>query len=147
MAYITNSDIEERLGPAKYLGLTDDEATGAPDTGRVTEAREGAEGEVDSYLARQYRVPVNLTAYPELESVLKSIALDLAEYRLHARRPPVPFAVTQKHDYAVLWLRRVAEAEILLPAESAVTENDARAPIAETLGEPRVFTRDELAGL
>lgn len=147
MSYITNSEIEERLGPAKYLGLTDDEATGTPDTGRVTEAREGAEGEVNSYLARHYRVPIDLTAYPELDAVLKSVVLDLAEYRLHARRPPVPFAVTQKHDYAVLWLRRVANAEIVLPADKAVAENDARGPIADVLGAPRVFTRDELAGL
>ena len=38
MAYVTNSDIEERLGTAAYVQLTDDAGTGSADTDKVDEA-------------------------------------------------------------------------------------------------------------
>jgi len=52
MGYVTNADIENRLGSAAYVQLTDDEGTGSANEDRVDEARLGAEGEADSYLAR-----------------------------------------------------------------------------------------------
>ena len=48
MSYITNSDIELRLGTSRYIQLTDDTGSGSADTNIVDEARQGAEGEVDS---------------------------------------------------------------------------------------------------
>jgi len=60
---------------------------------------------VDSYLAARYGVPVDTAAEPETAALLRTIVLDLVEYRLHARRPPVPAAVIEKRDAAVGWLR------------------------------------------
>ena len=62
MSYLANSDIEKRLGAAAYVQLTDDEGTGSANQDRVDEARLGAEGEANSYLARRYAVPVDLSA-------------------------------------------------------------------------------------
>ncbi|HUX30626.1 MAG TPA: phage protein Gp36 family protein [Thiobacillus sp.] len=52
MSYVTNADIEKRVGPAAYVQLTDDEDTGSANEDRVDEARLAAEGGVNSYLAR-----------------------------------------------------------------------------------------------
>ncbi|MCH8242383.1 MAG: DUF1320 family protein, partial [Planctomycetes bacterium] len=96
MAYISNADIEERVGAQTYVQLADDDGDAVADVGVVNEARLGAEGEVNSYLARRYRLPIDLAAHPELADLLATITLDLVEFRLHSRRPPVSDAVLLK---------------------------------------------------
>ena len=66
MSYITDTDIERRLGTTAYIQLTDDAGTGAADLSVVAAAREGAVGEVNSFLARRFRVPIDLNNHPEL---------------------------------------------------------------------------------
>ena len=145
MGYITNSDIEERLGTAAYVQLADDDGNGVADVGVVDEARLGAEGEVNSYLGRRYSVPVSLTTHPDLADVLASFTLDLAEYRLRLRRPPVPDDARRRRDQAIEWLTRVAEGRIELPSAVGVAASSARGTIAAVTGEKRVLTRDELS--
>ena len=144
MAYVTNSDIEARLGSGTYVQLTDDEGTGSADTDKVDEARLGAEGEVDSYLSRRHAVPIDVTAHGELAGVLASITLDIVEFRLHCRRPPVPAEVIAKRDGAVQWLSAVAVGRISLPADSELPGAEVRGLEAEVLGRERVMTDDEL---
>ncbi len=145
MGYITNSDIEERLGSVAYVQLADDDGNGVADVGVVDEARLGAEGEVNSYLGRRYSVPVSLTTHPDLADVLASFTLDLAEYRLRLRRPPVPDDARRRRDQAIEWLTRVAEGRIELPSAVGVAASTSRGTIAAVTGERRVLTRDELA--
>ena len=64
MAYVTNEDIEQRLGSNAYVQLTDDDGDSVADVAVVDEARLGGEGEVDSYLARRFQVPIDLTTNP-----------------------------------------------------------------------------------
>ena len=78
MSYITNTDIENFLGTLVYVQLTDDTGTGSADTTKVSQARLGAEGEVNSYLATRYQVPVNITGESETGEVIKTFALSLA---------------------------------------------------------------------
>ena len=146
MAYITNSDIQERLGSAAYVQLTDDDGNGVADVGVVDEARLAAEGEVNSYLARRYEVPIDLSAHPELADILASMALDLVEYRLRLRRPPVGQSAQQIRAEAVAWLTRVADGRIDLPSATPVATNTNRGPLGATTGEERLLTRDELSG-
>jgi len=145
MGYITNSDIEERLGTAAYVQLADDDGNGVADVGVVDEARLGAEGEVNSYLGRRYSVPISLTTHPDLADVLASFTLDLAEYRLRLRRPPVPDDARRRRDQAIEWLTRAAEGRIELPSAVGVAGSSARGTIAAVTGEKRVLTRDELS--
>ncbi|MCH8853744.1 MAG: DUF1320 domain-containing protein [Planctomycetes bacterium] len=147
MAYVTNNDIEERLGTAAYIQLTDDTGSGSADIDKVDEARLGAEGEVNSYLGRRYAVPIDLTAHAEVADVLKSFVLDLVEYRLHSRRPPVPSAVSSKRNQAIAWLDRVARADVVLPSVDPILENSATGISAETSSNERFFTRDDLDNL
>ena len=145
MSYITNADIEERLGSATYVQLADDDGDDVADTGVVDEARLGAEGEVDSYLARRYDVPIDLTTYPELADILASVALDLAEYRLRCRRPPVSDAALRKRKEAIEWLERVADGTIDLPSADALPSSPVRGLRVGSTGPARVLTRDELS--
>ncbi len=145
MGYITNSDIEERLGASTYVQLSDDNGDGVADTPVVDEARLGAEGEVNCYLAARVQVPVNLLVFPELAGVLVSITLDLAEFRLRCRRPPMPQEAIGKHDAAVEWLRGVAEGGVKLPSAAEMPGNTAAGLIAATRGEGRMLSREELS--
>ncbi|MCB9849133.1 MAG: DUF1320 family protein [Phycisphaerales bacterium] len=147
MAYITTEDIALRLGPSGYVQLTDDAGTGNANEAVVDAERLAAEGEVDSYLARRYRVPIDLSRHGELAGLLAAVALDLAEYRLHARRPPVPADVHERQRAALTWLSRVASGEVVLPSVAQVAGNSATGAVAATIGEAAVLSRDELAGL
>ena len=145
MGYITNADIEERVGSVALVQLADDDGNGVADAGVVDEARLGAEGEVNSYLGRRYSVPIDLTIHPDLADVLASFTLDLAEYRLRLRRPPVSEDAKRRSDQAIEWLTRVADGRIELPSSVGVAASSARGTIATTTGEKRLLTRDELA--
>lgn len=145
MAYVTNSDIEERLGSQAYVQLTDDDGDGVADEGVVDEARLGAEGEVDSYLARRYQVPVDVSAQAELGGILVSITLDLAEYRLRSRRPPVPAATVEQHSRALEWLKGVVDGLIELPTTSELPPSTIHGPNATTTGPQRILSHEELS--
>ena len=147
MAYITNADIEERLGTTVYVQLTDDSGTGSADLDKVDEARLGAEGEADSYLGLRYAVPVDLTVFGETAAVLKSFVLDLAAYRLHSRRPPVLADVGRRRNEAVNWFRRVADGGVVLPVDKEVTPSSSVGTRASVTGAQRVMSRDELSDL
>lgn len=145
MGYITNIDIAERLGGAALVQLADDNGDGTADTGVVDEARLGAEGEVNSYLARRYAVPIDVGVHPELSDLLASVALDLAEERLRSRRPPVAEDAVRRIAQTRIWLQRVAEGEVELPAVSPVAASTLRGTVAASFGEDRLLSRDELA--
>ena len=137
MYYVTLSDIETRLGPAVLVQLTDDARVGEVNLAVVTETVDGAEGEVHSHLALRYPVPLDGIAHPDAVALLRSIVLDLVEYRLHARRPPVPAEAVAKRAAAIAWLRGVTEGRVALP----VAADGFRAAIT---GSARVLSREEM---
>lgn len=147
MPYIINTDVELFLGTAVYIQLGDDTGSGSADVNKVNQARLGAEGEVNSYLAARYRVPVDLAGESELENVLKTFILDLVSYRLHSRRPPVPADVVRRREEAVEWLARVASGLVQLPATIARATPTSLGILAESHTTPRTMTRDELNDL
>ena len=106
-----------------------------------------AAGEADSYLARRHAVPVDLGGHPQVQAVLVGFVLDLAVYRLHARRPPVPQDVVRRREEAVEWLRRVAEGEVYLPAGDVVEANPAGGVVGEVSSAERMFDRSGLERL
>ena len=146
MGYITNTDIEEHLGSATYVQLTDDDGDGVANAGVVDEARLGAEGEINSHLARRYAVPIDLSKSPELAGLLAARTLDLVEYRLRSRRPPVSEAALDKRTAAIEWLRRVAEGTIDLPSVNPLPSSALRGLRVASTGSERVLSREELSG-
>ncbi len=147
MGYVTNAEIEERLGTAAYVQLTDDAGTGAADVDKADEARLAAEGEANSYLAVRVTVPVDLERHPELAAVLKGVVLDLVAYRLHGRRPPVPADVARRRDEAVRWLERVARGEVVLPTAGEAGANPAAGVAGAAVGPARGLTRETMRDL
>ncbi len=144
MAYITNTAIQERLGNSTYVQLADDDGDGLADVEVVDEVRLGAEGEVNSYLGQRFAVPIDLVKFPELAGVLKTISLDLAEHRLRVRRPPIPASAIRQRDQAIDWLARIAAGTLALPATGVPLSSD-RSPIADSVGDARILSRDELS--
>jgi phage gp36-like protein len=145
MSYITNGDIDLRLGTARYIELTDDAGTGSANVAVADESRLGAEGEVDSYLGQRYAVPIDLAVHPEAAGVLKSVTLDLVEFRLHARRRDVPVSVIAKRDAGLTWLGRVARGETALPSAAPISPNPAAGLRSASRGDERTLSRDELS--
>ena len=78
--------------------------------------------------------------------ILTSIALDLAEYRLRLRRPPLPAEAAARRDAAAVWLRGVAAGEIALPAGTAPATSPLGGLTARATGAERVLTREEMSG-
>lgn len=144
MAYATHSDIEARLGPAVYVQLTDDAGTGAADEATASEARLAAEGEVNSHLARRVAVPVDVAGHAELADVLRTVTVDLAVWRLFARRGMVPDAVQRQREAAMQWLGRIASGEVMLPSMQELPGNPAAGIAAAAVGAARVLTREEM---
>jgi phage gp36-like protein len=130
VSYIVNQDIIDRVGPDAAVQLTTDTGSVA-DSDVLDEVRKGAEGEVNGYLAKRYEVPVDLSAHADIADTLKSFTLDIAAYRLHARRGPVSEALRTSRDDAVKWLVGVAEGKIVLPASTtpASTTSDDPKPM------------------
>jgi len=145
MSYVDSTQIETRLGSATYVQVADDDGDQQADTPVVDEARLGAEGEVDSYLARRYAVPIDLAQHPEVGDVLASIVLDLVELRLRSRRPPVPGVTLKRHADALQWLRDVAAGRIDLPSVAPIAGAAVRGPAVLSSSEPRTLSRDELS--
>jgi len=144
MNYAGPSDIEERLGPSVCAQLTDDTGLGSIDECKIIEALSGAEGEINSYLARRYAVPVQLAGEDALAGLLKSITLDLAEYRLNARRSPVPADVSRKREAAVQWLQSIARGLAVLPSSGELAGNPSLGVSGMATGSSRVMSRTGL---
>lgn len=147
MNYTTIDDLEARMGTTVYVQLTDDAGTGSGDTAKAAAALAAAEAEVDSYLAVRFAVPVEVAGEAERAEILKAVTLDLAEYRLHARRPPVTEAVVRKRAEAVRWLERVASGAVQLPGGSVPAARTSGGTVARVRGAQRVFTRDSMEHL
>lgn len=147
MAYVSNANIQALLGTAAAIELTDDSGTGSVNLDILTAARLGAEGEANSYFAARYRVPLDVSADAELAAAIATFVLDLAIYRLHSRKPPVPDDVVRRRQEAVAWLLRVADGRIPLPSATPPPDNDAAGLLGESAGPSRIMTRDSLDDL
>ncbi|HPF37337.1 MAG TPA: DUF1320 domain-containing protein [Phycisphaerae bacterium] len=144
MAYLSNSDIESLLGETATIELTDDSGVGTINADVVTAARIGAEGEANSYFATRYRVPIDTTGEPDVAAVIRSFTLDLAIYRLHSRKPPIPEDIIRRRQEAITWLTNVAIGRVRLPSVVALNDDDPSNPPGNPAGPTRVMTRESL---
>jgi phage gp36-like protein len=146
MSYATLADLRERLGERLYVQLTDDAGTGVADENKAKGSLRAAAGEMDGYLARRYAVPIDTSGEESLAGLLKSLMLDLAEYRLHARRWPVPEIIKEKRDAAMHWLKKAGEGEVRMPRNKELPLNAAELH-TKSSGNKRVLSRDTMKNL
>lgn len=136
MTYALQADMVAALGEDELIQLSDraDPPVGAIDAAVLTRALEAADGEIDSYLAARYTLP--LASVPV---ILRDCAIDIARYRLHDRG--VPDRVKDDYKSRIAWLRDVAagKASVGLAPES-LTPTSAGLPEMTSGG--RVFARE-----
>jgi phage gp36-like protein len=150
VAYITISQLSERLGTALYARLTDRvNGTTASDS-VAQQIVDEAEAEANSYLARRYATPVNLVTQPELADILAARVLDLAEWAAWKSTPFVngpPMRVQSIYAEALRWFQGVAQGRLSLPAAAPPDSRTADDEGPRYVAQPRAFTADELDGL
>lgn len=134
MPYATQADMQTAFGADELIQLTDraDPPVGAIDTAVLDRALEAADGEIDSYLATRYALP--LASVPV---ILRDCAADIARYRLHGRG--VPERVEKAYQARVAWLRDVARGVAGIGVD---TLTPASAGLPEMTSAGRVFGRD-----
>jgi phage gp36-like protein len=141
---ITLEDLRHALPLDTLLYLVDEEGAGVltPEgEARTQAALREAWGEVESYLAQRYALPL-----PALPEVLRAKALDIAVYRLALRRGIRPGTadevLLQRYRDAVAFLKDVAlgKASLPLPPASAPAQPKGGAKVQGK----RVFSRESL---
>lgn len=145
--YLTNQDLIDRIGSDLKTAQLTGESGSVPDQAVLTGVREHAESLLDSHLPPKYAPKVDLTAYPHVAKLIKGTALDLAEYLLRSRRPPVPEDYRTKYEDALAWLAKLQKGEVALPSQTPIPEATSTGPIAEVYGPKRQFTNETLEGL
>lgn len=136
MTYATQTDLETAFGSSEIEQLTDRAIppAGAIDATVVARAIDAADGEIDSYLATRYSLP--LATVP---NVLRDCAADIARYRLHDRGAPE--IVEANYKARIAWLRDVAAGRASLGGISE-TLTPASAGLPEMTSGGRVFARE-----
>lgn len=150
MAYITISQLSERLGATLYARLTDRVNGTTANSTVAQQIVDESQAEADSYLARRYQTPVNLAAHPELANILKARVLDLAEYAAWKSTPFVsdpPQRVHLMYAAALRWFEDVGRGKLPLPAASPPNAGTAEESGPQYTAPPRRFTTEELDGL
>lgn len=137
--YITKTDILSQLQESYLIQLTDDANAGVVDDAKVNAAISHAEGEVDGYLSVRYDTPVS----PVPQAVV-AFVVDIAIYRLYARRTGAPDDVLQRYKDAVAFFDRCSRGVVSLGVKTIIPDNSGGS--VDIKSNPRVFTRDSMGG-
>lgn len=86
MAYLTQTDLTNRLGGQTVTALYDDTGTSTVNATALADVLAGASARVDSYLARNYEVTLPITQVP-IPAMVKEAALEWAIYLSFRRKP------------------------------------------------------------
>ncbi len=150
MAYITTTQLSDRLGATIYARLTDRVNGSSANATVAQQIVDEAEAEANSYLAVRYATPIDLTEHPELSNVLDARVLDLAEYAAWKGSPfvnRIPGRVAAMQATALAWFEAVAAGSVHLPADSPPESTTAANDTPRYRARGRVFTAEELDGL
>lgn len=146
--YIVSADLKARFeDDAAVAHLTDTGDTGVPDEDVITEVIGSAEGLMNSYFARLYAVPIDTTD-TDTASMLKGMALDIAEFLLLKRGDLV--SEEKKDQFAAVkeWLRDVSKGVAKIAGATAPTATTVRGPYVEyNSDDERTFSRSNQSGL
>lgn len=147
MPYATLEDIVAIYGH-HALVVADHDRDGQPDTAAVARAMEAATGEIDTYLAARYALPLH-----ETPTFLKQLAVDIAVYRLALAADVATTEHRTRYEDALSHLKKIGEGKAALAFTTPVPTPDATAsafdrpqPIVQG-GPEKIFTRDQMRGL
>jgi phage gp36-like protein len=140
MPYATTTDLQDRLGEARLIQLTDlsEPAVGLVDEGVAQKALDDAAAEIDGYLVGRYALPLD-----PAPGVLRVHAVTIAHYRL------LGSAVDEatKDDYKATrqYLMSVAKGDVVLtPPDQAAAPVGAGTVLFN--GGAKVMSRNAYSG-
>ncbi|WP_416053127.1 gp436 family protein [Cupriavidus basilensis] len=107
MAYATQSDMAARFGEDELVELTDRDRTGAVDAGVLAGALDDASGEIDSYLAGRYAVPL-----AQAPRFLSGLCCDIARYRLCGAGTRLTEVINDRYRNATRFLEKVSSGAV-----------------------------------
>lgn len=143
MTYAVSQDLVDRFGSTELEQLTD--RTNVPpstiDVVVVGRALADADAKVDSYLGKQYALPLSI-----VPPVLVKIAADLARYFLHGEAADKDSIVARNYKDAIAWLENVSKGIVAIDVGGQVPEQAGGGAI-KTSAPNRVFTRDSLRNM
>jgi phage gp36-like protein len=116
LAYITQTDLLQRMTLADLTQLTDDAHSGSPDEDVVAGVCDEASSKVDGYCRKKYATPL------QQSSEVAAIARDIAVYLLFSRRPQqIRESVRQRYEDAIKLLNDISSGKAVLdqPAGAA----------------------------
>lgn len=153
--YTTTTKLKARFEDDDAVAaLTDTlKQTGAPDETVLAEVVDDAEGEIDSYLAVRYLVPVDVASHAVLANRMNSLALDIAVVNLLERGDQVSEAQQRRRDRATAYLEKLSTGELLLPSAVTLTTTTTNEPLVAfgTAGtgdtSDRLFSRRTQSGV
>lgn len=141
--YATLANLKTLCGDEELIQLTDRAVppSGDMDLTVITAALVAATGEIDGYVAAQYKLPL-----AEVPPQLVDLASDIARYRLY--KTAVTDQVRQRYEDAVKTLEKISKGVIKLPiAPGATAEPAGRAGMVRIASEPRQFSRSSMRGM
>ena len=134
MAYANVDDLQQAFGGYDRLDqATDWNKDRVPDDDVIARALASASSEIDSYIGKQYLVPVANPPQPLVE-----VCARLAKYRLVSPRGMVDEFVKDEHTDDILWLKSVRDGETSLGVDPAPTQASMRLDKSS----PRPTTKD-----
>jgi len=152
--YATNTQLKARFeNDAAVAFLTDTGSTGVPDEDVLTEVIGNAEGLIDSYAAKRYAVPLDVSSDTVLAGMLKSATLDIAVYKLLKRGDLVPQVKRDDYEATLEWLKDLSAGRAVMPAAAtpASTSSNDPAPSEGTAAtgtaSDRVFSTASMSAL
>ena len=139
-AYATQADIATIYG-ANALVVADHNRDGIVDSAAVARALTSASGEIDTYLAARYSLPL-----AEVPEFLVQLAVDIGLYRLALSSDVQSEEHRKRYDDALGHLKRIARGEAALvftpvPPVDGQPDVSAAQPIVSG-GPAKLFTRD-----
>lgn len=139
-SYATTSDMLARFDQAELIQLTDDEATGALNVGRLTTALAQADNLIDAAVGAYYR---RIDAVAPVPPLLTDLACDIAHFKLY-RRATAPDGVAKAYDKAIQTLRDLAKGVLKLDlGEETFAERDGQVLVQSS---ERLLSRESMKG-
>lgn len=142
MTYATQQDMIDRFGETELLQLTDREnmPPTSIDVVVVGRALDDADGLINSYLGKVYRIPLSV-----VPAVLVKRASDIARYHLHGEAAPKDGDVHRNYRDAIDWLKDVAKGLVTIDAEG-ITPAASGGGSVKSSAPGRIFTRETMRG-
>ncbi len=105
MAYSTITDLQQVFGgAARLLAASDWDQDRVADAGVITAAIAGADAEIDTYLNKQFFVPLATVPIS-----VRDCSARIAKFRILSQRGMVDDFVKEEHDLDVKWLEGVRD--------------------------------------